>query len=83
MTDRLHIPKGKYARTSYVSPIDAALEIIGGKYKVAILYYIRESVLRFREGSETAQALRWFQSVNKLPVSGQIDNPTVQALRIG
>jgi DNA-binding HxlR family transcriptional regulator len=49
MTDRLHIPKGKYARTGYVSPIDAALEIIGGKYKVAILYYLRESVLRFGE----------------------------------
>ncbi len=49
MTDRLHIPQGKYARTGYVSPIDAALEIIGGKYKVAILYYIRESVLRFGE----------------------------------
>jgi DNA-binding HxlR family transcriptional regulator len=49
MTDRLAIPKGKYARTGYVSPIDAALEIIGGKYKVAILYYIRESVLRFGE----------------------------------
>jgi Putative peptidoglycan binding domain len=34
-------------------------------------------------GSETAQALRWFQSVDKLPVSGQIDSATVQALRIG
>jgi peptidoglycan hydrolase-like protein with peptidoglycan-binding domain len=32
---------------------------------------------------ETAQALRWFQSVDKLPVSGQIDSATVQALRIG
>ena len=49
MTDRLHLPKGKYARTGYVSPVDATLEIIGGKYKVAILYYIRESVLRFGE----------------------------------
>src|ERR1700692_2100229 len=49
MTDRTKIPKGKYSRTGYVSPIDAALEIIGGKYKVAILYYIRESVLRFGE----------------------------------
>src|SRR6266481_7569817 len=49
MTDRPHIPKGKYARTGYLSPIDATLEIIGGKYKVAILYYIRESVLRFGE----------------------------------
>jgi hypothetical protein len=34
-------------------------------------------------GSETAQALRWFQSVEKLPVTGQIDGATVQALRIG
>ena len=34
-------------------------------------------------GSETAQAVRWFQSVDKLPVSGQIDSATVQALRIG
>jgi peptidoglycan hydrolase-like protein with peptidoglycan-binding domain len=34
-------------------------------------------------GSETSQALRWFQSVDKLPVSGQIDSATVQALRIG
>ena len=34
-------------------------------------------------GSETAQALRWFQSVDKLPVSGQIDSATVQALQIG
>jgi hypothetical protein len=34
-------------------------------------------------GSETAQALRWFQSVNKLPVSGQIDSATTNALRIG
>ena len=49
MTNRLHIPKGKYARTGYVLPIDAVLQIIGGKYKVAILYYIRESVLRFGE----------------------------------
>lgn len=34
-------------------------------------------------GSETAHALRWFQSVDKLPASGQIDSATVQALRIG
>jgi hypothetical protein len=57
MTDRLHIPKGKYARTGYVSPIDAALEIIGGKYKVSILYYIRESVLRFGELCHNAPGL--------------------------
>jgi DNA-binding HxlR family transcriptional regulator len=42
-------PKGKYARTGYISPIDAALEVIGGKYKVAILYYLRQSTVRFGE----------------------------------
>jgi Putative peptidoglycan binding domain len=34
-------------------------------------------------GSETGQALRWFQSAEKLPVTGQIDSATVKALRIG
>lgn len=34
-------------------------------------------------GSETEQAVRWFQSVNHLPVTGQIDSETVEAMRIG
>ena len=42
-------PKRKYARSGYDSPIDAVLEVIGGKYKVAILYHLRESVIRFGE----------------------------------
>jgi DNA-binding HxlR family transcriptional regulator len=42
-------PQGKYARTGYTSPIDAALEVIGGKYKVTILYHLRASVVRFGE----------------------------------
>jgi hypothetical protein len=33
-------------------------------------------------GPETEGAVRWFQSVDKLPVTGQIDEPTLQALRI-
>ena len=32
-------------------------------------------------GSETEKALRWFQSAH-LPVTGQIDSATLQALRI-
>jgi hypothetical protein len=31
---------------------------------------------------QTQQAIRWFQSVNKLPVTGQIDNPTLKELGI-
>jgi peptidoglycan hydrolase-like protein with peptidoglycan-binding domain len=34
-------------------------------------------------GSETTHAVRWFQSVDHLPVTGQIDSATIQALRIG
>ncbi len=34
-------------------------------------------------GSQTAQAVRWFQSVNHLPVTGQIDSETIEAMRIG
>ncbi len=37
--------KGKYARSGY----DAVLEVVGGKYKVAILYRMKASVLRFGE----------------------------------
>jgi len=33
-------------------------------------------------GPETESAIRWFQSVDKLPVTGQIDDPTLKALRI-
>ena len=33
-------------------------------------------------GSETERAIRWFQSVDHLPVSGQIDTATREALRI-
>jgi peptidoglycan hydrolase-like protein with peptidoglycan-binding domain len=34
-------------------------------------------------GPETEQAIRWFQSVDKLPVTGQVDSATLKALQIG
>ena len=34
-------------------------------------------------GSETQYAIRWFQSVYNLPVTGQIDSATLRALNIG
>jgi Putative peptidoglycan binding domain len=34
-------------------------------------------------GAETEHAIRWFQSVDHLPMTGQIDSATKQALRIG
>jgi peptidoglycan hydrolase-like protein with peptidoglycan-binding domain len=33
-------------------------------------------------GPETRKAVSWFQSVDKLSVTGRIDNPTLKALRI-
>jgi hypothetical protein len=33
-------------------------------------------------GQQTEKAIRWFQSVDKLPVTGQIDSTTLKALRI-
>jgi len=33
-------------------------------------------------GQQTEKAIRWFQSTDKLPVTGRIDNPTLKALWI-
>jgi hypothetical protein len=33
-------------------------------------------------GPETLRAIRWFQSVDKLPVTGRIDSATLRALQI-
>jgi peptidoglycan hydrolase-like protein with peptidoglycan-binding domain len=33
-------------------------------------------------GPQIEGAIRWFQSVNKLPVTGQIDDSILKALRI-
>ena len=33
-------------------------------------------------GPQTERAIRWFQTVEKLPVTGQIDDPTLKALQI-
>lgn len=39
----------KYSRTGIRSPIEATIELIGGKYKVLILYHLCEGAVRFGE----------------------------------
>ena len=34
-------------------------------------------------GPQTERAIRWFQAVDSLPVTGEIDSATLRALRIG
>ena len=34
-------------------------------------------------GPQTEKAIRWFQSADRLPVTGEIDSATLRALRIG
>ena len=46
-TDEAPERRGKYSKSGYNSPIDATLDIIGGKYKVSILYNLRNDTLRF------------------------------------
>jgi len=33
-------------------------------------------------GPETQRAIRWFQSVDKIPITGRIDSATLRALQI-
>jgi DNA-binding HxlR family transcriptional regulator len=37
----------KYTSTGYLSPCDATLELIGGKYKASVLYYLRAQPKRY------------------------------------
>ena len=67
---------------SDVAPDESTSLIMSVQKELARLGYYHGQVDGI-VGSETALALRWFQTVDKLPVSGQIDSATVQALRIG
>jgi peptidoglycan hydrolase-like protein with peptidoglycan-binding domain len=65
-----------------IAPQDSTALIMSVQKELAQLGYYHGPIDGIA-GAETAQAVRWFQSVDKLPVTGQIDSATVQALRIG
>lgn len=45
----------KYTRTGYQSPIEVALEVIGGKYKPVILYELRGGPRRYSDLRRTVK----------------------------
>jgi peptidoglycan hydrolase-like protein with peptidoglycan-binding domain len=61
---------------SNVAPDESASLIMSVQKELAQLGYYGVA------GSETERAVRWFQSIDHLPVTGQIDSATQQALRI-
>jgi Putative peptidoglycan binding domain len=68
--------------TSYTVTEDPAALITSVQKELAQLGYYHGPIDGIA-GSETERAVRWFQSVDKLPVTGQIDSATVKALQIG
>jgi hypothetical protein len=63
------------------SPAEFTATIIAVQKELAQLGYYHSDVDGLI-GPQTEKAIRWFQSVEKLPVSGQIDDPTLKALQI-
>ena len=58
--------------TSLISSVQRELTALG--------YY--QGPINGLPGPQTEDALRWFQAVNHLPVTGKIDGATVQALHL-
>jgi hypothetical protein len=66
---------------SNVAPDESASLIMSVQKELAQLGYYHGPIDGVA-GSETERAVRWFQSIDHLPVTGQIDSATQQALRI-
>ena len=60
-------------------PEDSAALIMSVQEELAQLGYYHGPIDGIA-GPQTARAVRWFQSVDKLPLSGQIDGATLKAL---
>jgi peptidoglycan hydrolase-like protein with peptidoglycan-binding domain len=66
---------------SYVAPDEPASLIMSVQKELAQLGYYHGPIDGIA-GPQTERAVRWFQSVDHLPLTGQIDSATLQALRI-
>jgi Putative peptidoglycan binding domain len=67
--------------SSYVAPDEPASLFMSVQKELAQLGYYHGPIDSIA-GSKTEQAVRWFQSVDHLPLTGHIDSATLQALRI-
>jgi hypothetical protein len=74
----------------YDDPYDGYYNDKAGEYSETIIAVQKELAKRGYYhgpidgviGPETRKAISWFQSIDKLSVTGQIDDPTLRALRI-
>ena len=67
---------------SEVAPYESASLIMSVQKELTQLGYYHGPIDGIA-GPQTEHAIRWFQSVDKLPVTGRIDGATLQALAIG
>jgi Putative peptidoglycan binding domain len=79
------IPKPQHEPHAMVDGIVLVTTIVG--VTLALLDWLLDK--RYYHGrvdgsisSETERAIRWFQSVDKIPISGRIDSATLRALQI-
>jgi DNA-binding HxlR family transcriptional regulator len=66
----------KYTRTGYQSPIEVALEVIGGKYKPVILYELRRGPQRYsdlRRAVKSATQKMLTQHLRELEQDGLVE----------
>ena len=70
------------AAPSDAVPEDSAALIMSLQKELAQLRYYHGPIDGIA-GPETERAVRWFQSVDKLPLTGRIDSATLKALQIG
>jgi Putative peptidoglycan binding domain len=72
---------GAYPYDNYATPGYSGVILAVQRALAQLDYY--HGPLDGIAGPQTERAIRWFQSADRLPVTGEIDSATLRALRIG
>jgi hypothetical protein len=72
---------GAYPYDNYTTPGYSGVILAVQRALAQLDYY--HGPLDGIAGPQTERAIRWFQSADRLPVTGEIDSATLRALRIG